>query len=240
MQKVQKTYTQELKREAVRLAQTSSKPIAQVARELGISDSSIHQWRKELAEHGPEAFPESRASDRLGGRKSPPQTGTGENATGTRYSQKNRKSLLARPAVRYQVVEDYQKDYPVSVLCETLGVSLSGYYAWKKRPMSKHQREDNQLAEHIQEVYQACRQVYGSPRIHAELQARGITSSRKRVARLMREWGLSACRRHHRTITTRSDPGARVAPNLLDQDFTASRPNEKWTGDITAVWTYEG
>ena len=59
MQKVQKTYTQEFKREAVRLAQTSGKPIAQVARELGISDISIHQWRKELAEHGHEAFPGS-------------------------------------------------------------------------------------------------------------------------------------------------------------------------------------
>jgi putative transposase len=137
-------------------------------------------------------------------------------------------------------VEDYRKDYAVSVLCETLGVSLSGYYAWKKRPMSQHQREDNQLAEHIQEVYHSCRRVYGSPRIHAELRAQGITSSRKRVARLMRERGLSACRRHHRTTTTKSEPGARVAPNLLDQDFTATRPNEKWTGDITAVWTYEG
>jgi putative transposase len=62
-------------------------------------------------------------------------------------------------------------------------------------------------------------------------------SSRKRVARLMRERGLSACRRHHRTITTHSEPGARVAPNLLDQDFTATHPNEKWTGDITAIWT---
>jgi putative transposase len=137
-------------------------------------------------------------------------------------------------------VEDYRKDYSINVLCETLGVSLSGYYAWRKRPMSQHQQEDNQLAEHIQAVYQACRQVYGSPRIHAELRDQGITVSRKRVARLMREQGLSACRRHHRTITTRSEPGARVAPNLLDQDFTASRSNEKWTGDITAVWTYEG
>ncbi|GAC1350823.1 MAG: hypothetical protein NVSMB27_37060 [Ktedonobacteraceae bacterium] len=83
MQKVQKTYMQEFKREAVRLAQTSGKPITQVARELGISDSSIHQWRKELAEHAPEAFPESRAPDRVGGRKPPPQTRAGENATGT-------------------------------------------------------------------------------------------------------------------------------------------------------------
>jgi putative transposase len=137
-------------------------------------------------------------------------------------------------------VEDYRQDYPVSVLCETLEVSLSGYYAWRKRPLCEHRRADEVLADQIQEVYHACRQAYGSPRIHAELQAQGITSSRQRVARLMRKQGLSAQRRHHRTITTKSEPGARVAPNLLDQDFTASRPNEKWTGDITAVWTYEG
>ena len=93
--------------------------------------------------------------------------------------------------MRYQVVEDHREDYPVSVLCGTLGVSLSGYYAWKKRPMSKHQQEDSQLTEHIQEAYQSCRQVYGSPHIHAELRAGGITSSRKRVARLMRERGLT-------------------------------------------------
>jgi transposase InsO family protein len=85
-----------------------------------------------------------------------------------------------------------------------------------KRPMSQHQREDNQLAASLQEAYQSCRQVYGSPRIHAELRAKGITSSRKRVARLMREQRLSACRRHHRTTATKSEPGARVAPNLLD------------------------
>ena len=137
-------------------------------------------------------------------------------------------------------MEEFRKEYPVTVLCDTLGASVSGYYAWKKRPMSEHGREDGLLAEQIQAVYQSCRQVYGSPRIHAELQAQGITSSRKQVARLMRERGLSVRRRQHRTITTKSEPGARVAPNLLDQDFTASRPNEQWTGDITAIWTYEG
>lgn len=106
--------------------------------------------------------------------------------------------------------------------------------------MSMHQRQDNHLAEHIQEASHCCRQVYGSPRIPAQLRAQGIASSRKRGARLMRERGLSACRRHHRTTTTKSEPGAGVAPKLLHQDFTASRPNEKWTGDIPAGWTYEG
>jgi putative transposase len=98
-------------------------------------------------------------------------------------------------------VEALRNEYPVNVLCETLGVSLNGYYAWKKRPLSQHQREDQLLAEHIHAVYHACRQVYGSPRIHAELRDQGITVSRKRVTRLMREQGLSASRRHHRTIT---------------------------------------
>lgn len=145
--------------------------------------------------------------------------------------------LLARAAVRYQVVEAYREEYPVSVLCDTLGVSLSGYYTWKKRPVSKHRQEDSQLTEYIPEAYRVGRKVSGSPRIRAELRARGVSCSRKQVARLMKDQGLSACRPHHRTVTTQSEPGARVAPNVLDQDFTASHPNEKWTGDITAVWT---
>jgi putative transposase len=124
-------------------------------------------------------------------------------------------------------VEAYRKDYPISVLCNTLGVSLSGYYAWKKCPVSQHQLEDSQLAEHIHVAYQASRQVYrgacGSPRIHAELCDQGIICSRRRVARLMRERGLSACRLRHRKITTHSVPGARVAPNRLKQEFTATR-----------------
>jgi putative transposase len=69
---------------------------------------------------------------------------------------------------------------------------------------------------------------------------RRISCSRKRVARLMHQQGLCARRRAHRIRTTRSEPGARIAPNLLNQDFTATHPNEKWAGDITAVWTYEG
>jgi putative transposase len=109
-----------------------------------------------------------------------------------RDSVRNGVHLLARAAVRYQVVEAYREEYPISVLCDTLGVSLSGYYAWKKRPVSKHRQEDSQLTEYIQEAYRVGRKVYGSPRIHAELRARGISCSRKRVARLMKDQGLSA------------------------------------------------
>lgn len=128
----------------------------------------------------------------------------------------------------------------MSLLCETLEVSVSGYYDWRKRPMSQHAQSDAELAEAIRAAYQAHRRLYGSPRLYVELHEEGINCSRKRVARLMRELGLSARRTRHHTQTTRCDPGARVAANVLNREFTAARPNEKWTGDITAIWTYEG
>ncbi len=128
----------------------------------------------------------------------------------------------------------------MSVFCETLEVSASGYYAWRKRPVSHHQSEDARLADQVKVAFQATRQVYGSPRIHAELRAQGIRCGQKRVARLMQEQGLVARRPCHRTVTTHSDPEANVAANLLQRDFTADQPNRKWVADTTYIWTAEG
>lgn len=128
----------------------------------------------------------------------------------------------------------------MAVMCDALEVSVSGFYAWRKREPSQHSREDAELAQQIKEVFQDYRCVYGSPRIHAELQEQGVHCARKRVARLMREQELVAKRRRHRTITTRSDEGATFAPNLLQQDFHADEPDQKWTTDTTYIWTSEG
>ena len=106
--------------------------------------------------------------------------------------------------MRYQFIEEHRREYSVSLLCETLDVSVSGYYTWRKRPMSQHNLEDGQLAEKVKAAFQANRCVYGSPRVHAELHAQGIHCARKRVARLMREQGLFAQRPRHRTVTTAS------------------------------------
>jgi putative transposase len=138
------------------------------------------------------------------------------------------------------VIESYRHEYPISMLCKTLGVSGGGYYTWRQRPPSHHQREDASLTEQIQAAYHANRRVYGSPRVQAELQAQGVRCSRKRIARLMRESNLAGSRPIHHTVTTRSEVGARVAPKRLNQDFRATHPNEKWVGDITAIWTGEG
>jgi putative transposase len=142
--------------------------------------------------------------------------------------------------VRYQAIEIHREDSPIRGLCETLEVSVSGYSAWKKRPMSQHQQEDHHLVERIQMAYTANRKVYGSPRLHAELKEQGISCSRRRVARLMREMGLTPHRPRHRTLTTHSDPAARVAANLLNRTLAASRPKEKWVADMPAIWTAEG
>jgi putative transposase len=126
------------------------------------------------------------------------------------------------------------------VLCKTLEVSESGYYAWRSRPVSQHCREDARLCADIQQIFLDHRQVYGSPRIHAVLKTRGIHCSRKRVVRLMQQLGLSAQVKKQRKPTTRSNPAARFAPNQLNREFAASSPNQKWVTDTKAVETAEG
>jgi putative transposase len=142
--------------------------------------------------------------------------------------------------MKYQFIAEHRHEYAITTKCRVLEVSVSGYYAWSKREPSQHSREDAQLAEQVKMAYQANRCVYGSPRIHAELHAQGIQCARKRVARLMREQGLFAQRPRHRTITTKSEPEAQVAPNLLQRDFSADQPNTKWVADTTYIWTAEG
>jgi putative transposase len=129
----------------------------------------------------------------------------------------------------------------VETLCGALGVSVSGYYAWRTRPPSQRQQTDAVLLTQIRTVYQEGRGVYGSPRIHAALRQQGVCCSRKRVARLMRQHSLYSRRRPKRRVrTTDSQHHRPVAPNLLKRDFSANAPNEKWVGDIVGIWTAEG
>lgn len=125
-------------------------------------------------------------------------------------------------------------------MCRILEVSVSGFYAWRKRPASAREREDGELAERIVEIFQDHRGVYGSPRIHAALSDEGIHVGRKRVVRLMQRVRLSAHCRTHRVVTTRANPAAPVARNVLDRDFEAEEPNRKWVADVTYIATASG
>ena len=141
----------------------------------------------------------------------------------------------------YQIIEGNRQIGVVETLCGALGVSVSGYYAWRKRTPSARQQEDERLLSHIRAAYQVGRGVYGSPRVHAVLRQQGVRCSRKRVARLMRQAELHSLRRPKRRVhTTDSQHNRPVAPNLLQRDFSADAPNEKWVGDIVGIWTDEG
>jgi putative transposase len=125
-------------------------------------------------------------------------------------------------------------------MCQVLEVSENGYNNWRKRGKSQRKQQDELLTERIEDAYHQNRGHYGSPRIHAELKTQGVHCARKRVARLMREQQLSARKKRRKVRTTNSNHQFPVAPNLLEQDFTASAPNTKWLTDFTFIETREG
>jgi transposase InsO family protein len=134
-----------------------------------------------------------------------------------------------------------QTHYPLSVLCRTLKVSCSGFYAWKKRPMSQRARADVCLTALIRAIHESSHCTYGVPRIHAELrQEYGVHVARKRVARLMRAAGLKGVQKRRFICTTRSGERQRWAPDLVDRDFTTSEPDTLWVADATYIATAEG
>lgn len=142
--------------------------------------------------------------------------------------------------MKFRFIAEHSHEYAITLLCKALEVSESGYYGWRGRKASQHCREDARLSAEIQQIFLDHRQVYGSPRIHAVLKARGIECSRKRVVRLMQQLGLSAGRKRAHKPTTKSDPHARFAPNHLNREFSAEAPNSKWVTDTTAIPTAEG
>jgi putative transposase len=129
---------------------------------------------------------------------------------------------------------------PVSVLCRILGVTRSGFYAWEERGPSEQAVDDQKLALEIAAIHKASGETYGSPRVHAELRAKGLEVSRKRVARLMRELGIKSLRKRRFRATTDSGHNLPVADNVLDRKFEVDAPDVAWVTDITYVWTDEG
>jgi transposase InsO family protein len=142
--------------------------------------------------------------------------------------------------VKFGFIEAEKARYPVAMLCETLEVSRSGFYAWRSRPPSLRKREDAKLEVHILKAFEKSARRHGSPRIQRDLRDGGIRIGRRRTSRLMRQQDLVARPKRVSVRTTMSEHEHPTAPNVLARDFTASRPNEKWVGDITYLPTAEG
>lgn len=141
---------------------------------------------------------------------------------------------------KYAYIESQAKHYPVVFMCRCLDVSRSGYYNWCSRGLSERERRNRELMLKIMKIYEISRGLYGSPRIHGELIADRIKVSRKRVANLMKRMGLRADRPKKFVVTTLSDHDGRIAPDLLQRNFTVSAPNQVWVSDLTYVWTEPG
>ena len=135
--------------------------------------------------------------------------------------------------MRFTFIDAAKAEFPIQRLCQVLEVSQSGYFAWRSRPACQRQRDDLVLLAHVRSAFRESNGIYGSPRMTRELQDQGLPIGRRRTARLMRENGLKARQKCRFKRTTDSHHAFPVAPNLLEQDFSAERPNQKWAADIS-------
>ncbi len=229
-------HSDEFKRDAVRIALTSGLTRRQVASDLGIGLSTLGKWVRAVSEEVKVPAQDAellRENERL--RK--------ENRILREEREVPKKSgdvLCGSKAVKFQYIAEYRGALTRGHLCRLMGVSERGLHAWRHRPPSYRQRRDMVLLAHIREQHRLSLGSYGRPRMTEELNELGIRVGQRRVGRLMRQNGIQIVRSRKFKRTTDSDHAFNIAPNLLQQDFTASGPNQKWAGDITYVWTREG
>lgn len=143
--------------------------------------------------------------------------------------------------MKFGFVDEHRKVWPVRVMCEVLGLSPSGYYAWRGRPESRRATANRALLEDIRLIHAESSGTYGSPRVHAILRGHGRRVGRSRIERLMRRAGLRGLAAlPRRARTTDSRHGYPIAPNRLGRNFTAQAPNQIWLADLTYIPTGEG
>src|SRR5215470_13362081 len=215
-----RSFTREFKAQAVRVVRESGKPVGTVARELDLTETALRAWVRQAAVDA--------------GR------GVSGVADGARHPKKSDGLLREGESVRFRFIATEKAEFPVRLLCRTLQVSRAGFYAWQRRKPAVRTGADERLGLEIAAIHGQSRRCYGSPRIHAELRARGHRTSRKRVARLMRTRGLVAKRRRRFRITTHSQHALPVAPNHLARQFERAAPDQAWVTDITYIRTAEG
>ena len=142
--------------------------------------------------------------------------------------------------MKYIFIRENRGSFPVSLLCQTLGVGKSGFYTWLNRPVSPRSLENRRLLMEIKVVHKKSRKTYGSPRVHADLNETGHVCSKHRVARLMRENGIVSNHKKMFNVTTNSNHSYPIAENLLQRQFDVSEPGQCWVSDITYIPTREG
>jgi len=142
--------------------------------------------------------------------------------------------------VKYECVADLRGEYPIAMMCRLLGITTSGFYAWLRRGPSRRSIENRRLRKQIAQVHAESDGVFGARKVKDGLLELGFLAGRHRIAALMQTMGLKGCPLKRYKVTTDSNHGYRVAPNQLDRDFQASKPNTRWVANITYIRTGEG
>jgi len=142
--------------------------------------------------------------------------------------------------MRFGFIDENRAALPTERLCRIMNVSSRGYRAYRSRPISQRQREDMVLLAHTREQHRLSLNSYGRPRMTEELKEIGLNAGHRRVGRLMRQNAISVVRTRKHKVTTDSNHKFNIAPNLMNRDFEADRPNQKWVVDISYIWTREG
>ncbi|MFK8029146.1 MAG: IS3 family transposase [Gammaproteobacteria bacterium] len=225
-----RTYSTEFKLEAIAMAKQPGVTKTQIAKELGLNSNMIGRWEKELTESGSKAFP--------GQGHSRDEEVTALKRELARVKQerdflpRSGSVLRERPEVKYQMIERCREAYPVQMMCRRLGVSTSGFYAWRSRPLSARTKDNLRLVERMQAMYDQSDGVLGSPRMWEDLRYEGETCSKNRVARLMCVNGLKGVPVKRRSPKKKSGTRPDGVRNHLARDFKAEEPNVKWVTDI--------
>ncbi|RUP29429.1 MAG: IS3 family transposase [Curvibacter sp.] len=234
-----RTFSREFKLEAVRLVTERGVAVAQAAKDLDVHENVLRKWVRELREEPQEAFPgngKQKAQDveiaRL--RKEVAKLKVERDIL-----KKGRGLLREGVDVKFGFVAKHRGAWPVNLMCEALGVSRGGFYAWLTRPRSLRSLSDEVLGAQVHQSFVRSDRTYGARRVWHDVLEQGQACGLHRIERLMREQALRA-RPRRRGLP--KDRGARsaVADNVLDRQFQADGPNQKWVADFTYIWTAEG
>nr|WP_282762334.1 IS3 family transposase [Alteromonas macleodii] len=239
--KTRKSYSKEFKLDAVSLVTEQNYKIAEAARSLGISANMLGRWLKEQELEGAHAF-------RGNGKLTPEQ----EEIRRLREENKRLKMekeipkkgdglLCQRNQVKYGFITQHKKTWPISLMCQVLGVSRHNYYsAVRRNEQLEPDPQHDELIEWVQKIADASDFTYGVRRMKRALNSLGYPIGKQRTRALMKEAGVSVRRRRKYKVTTNSDHQQPVFDNVLSRDFDAQKPDQAYVSDITYIWTREG
>ncbi|MFY0255723.1 IS3 family transposase [Chitinophaga sp. 30R24] len=237
--KERRSYDKSFKLMAVELHR-SGKAAVTVAKDLGIDVGMLRRWTREFIVHDSRSFP-GQGKQGLTPEQKEIQTlkkALHEAEMENRIKKGSEHFLQGRQQIFRFIKKDHQAEFDVEKMCKLFKVSRSGYYAWCTRKPSKLSMDRQMLCKGVEDIYHKSKGRYGSPKIVAELRSMGLHASRPRVAKIMKDKGLrSIIRGKFKVCTTDSNHKLEVSANILNREFTATAPSEKWVSDLTYIRT---